>query len=67
MINEYLSKFLYDNYVQNGETIVKYCFERQLHRESQTYSFYIVIIIEDSNGLLVNRRILLGTTPRNIS
>lgn len=66
MINEYLEKFLYDTYLQNGETLVNYRFQRELHRESQTYRFYILLIIEDSNGFLSDRYVLLGSSPRKI-
>lgn len=65
MINECLEKFLYDNYLQNGETLVKYRFSRDLHRQSQMYRFYITLIVEDSNGIWRDINILLGTTSRN--
>lgn len=64
MINEYFAKFLYDNYLQTGETIVKYRFLRQLRRDTQVYSFNIVLIIEDSNGFCFERFVFLGTSPR---
>lgn len=64
MINEFLEKYLYDNYLQNGETIVKYSFERILRRVTQTYFFYIKLIVEDSNGFCLERWVLLGSSPR---
>lgn len=66
MINEYLAKFIYDNYALPGETVVKYRFDRELHRHSQTYRYFLRLIIEDSNGILRDVDVLLGTSCRNL-
>ena len=65
MIDKKLMEFVNPDYVRIGERVIGYKFSRQLNRSTQTYNFYLNIVVEhELTGLRISRCILLGSSKR---
>lgn len=65
MICDKLLDIVLSNYVHDGERLIGHKFFRQLNSRTQTYYYYLKIVVEREDfGLCIDRTILLGTSLR---